>query len=648
MKYHTWGNKISKIILLLFLFTLGAPVQTILADEVATTPVENVSDFTIEDYEKSSALELAEAVRSKKVTSVQLVNFAYQEIENKDQNLNAMITLRKDEALKEASEIQDTGQPFLGVPILLKGLGHTISGGSNTNGLYFEKDVISHGTSRITKSFQNEGFIVIGQTNFPEMGLKNITDSKLYGPTGSSWNPKYQAGGSSGGSATGVGAGYAPVATGSDSGGSIRIPASWNGIIGFKPSRASMTFDSSSEKNQTSHFAETKTMADTEKLFDDFSNGTANNINLDPKTTKIAYTTDSPVSTPVSSDAKLAVRKAVEFLRAQGYQVEKVKYPIDGMELMNDYDIIGAGSAGIVDYLATSKLKRHLEIDDVDLSTWAMYQLGLSIDKDDVANAWDSVNKIAEEMNGFHQQYPVFLTPTTASTAPKVGDPLMTSSLEQRIKNMDDLSKEDKEKLVLDQWMPSLNYSPFTQISNLTGEPAISLPTYVSSSGLPLGIQFNAARNNDRLLLQLGTLFEENDKFNQKYSSEVTNNGSSTTNKPKPDVKPEEPEKPEQPDRPVSIPGLQVDDGSSSTTIKDDNQQGQTVDSNVSEVSPEENAHRLLPDETETNNKKSSILVKNQKTEPRILPQTSEAKSALGLTGIAIISGIVYVKFKRE
>ncbi|MFC6322844.1 amidase family protein [Companilactobacillus baiquanensis] len=648
MKYHTWGNKISKIILFLFLFTLGAPVQTVLADEVATTPVENVSDFTIEDYENSSALELAEAVRSKKVTSVQLVNFAYQEIENKDQNLNAMITLRKDEALKEASEIQDTGQPFLGVPILLKGLGHTISGGSNTNGLYFEKDVISHGTSRITKSFQNEGFIVIGQTNFPEMGLKNITDSKLYGPTGSSWNPKYQAGGSSGGSATGVGAGYAPVATGSDSGGSIRIPASWNGIIGFKPSRASMTFDSSSEKNQTSHFAETKTMADTEKLFDDFSNGTANNINLDPKTIKIAYTTDSPVNTPVSSDAKLAVRKAVEFLRAQGYQVEKVKYPIDGMELMNDYDIIGAGSAGIVDYLATSKLKRHLEIDDVDLSTWAMYQLGLSIDKDDVANAWDSVNKIAEEMTEFHQQYPVFLTPTTASTAPKVGDPLMTSSLEQRIKNMDDLSKEDKEKLVLDQWMPSLNYSPFTQISNLTGEPAISLPTYVSSSGLPLGIQFNAARNNDRLLLQLGTLFEENDKFNQKYSSEVTNNGSSTTNKPKPDVKPEEPEKPEQPDRPVSIPGLQVDDGSSSTTIKDDNQQEQTVDSNVSEVSPEENAHRLLPDETETNNKKSSILVKNQKTEPRILPQTSEAKSALGLTGIAIISGIVYVKFKRE
>ncbi|KRK64173.1 6-aminohexanoate-cyclic-dimer hydrolase [Companilactobacillus tucceti DSM 20183] len=646
MNYHRLQNKISKIILLLVLFTVGAPTQTIFADQI-DAPTENVSEFTLSDYENSSALQLAEAVRSKRVTSVQLVEYAYQEIEKKDGSLNAMISLRKDEALKEASEIQDTGQPFFGVPILLKGLGHTISGGSNTNGLYFEKDVISHGTSRITKSFQDEGFIVIGQTNFPEMGLKNITDSKLYGPTGSSWNPNYQAGGSSGGSATGVGAGYAPVATGSDSGGSIRIPASWNGIIGFKPSRASMTFDSKSERNQTSHFAETKTMADTDKLYDDFSNGVANDIKLDPKTMKIAYTTDSPVNTPVSSDAKKAVERAVEFLKSQGYQVEKVKYPIDGTELMNDYDTIGAGSSGIIDYLATSKLKRHLEIGDVDLSTWAIYQLGKSINKDDVTNAWNSVNKIAEKMNQFHQKYPIFLTPTTASTAPKVGDPLMTSSLEQRIRNMDSLSKEDKAKLALDQWMPSLNYSPFTQISNLTGEPAISLPTYVSASGLPLGIQFNAARNNDRLLLQLGDLFESNGRFNQKDLTESSNNNH-VINKPKPDTKPSTKPKPELPYRPVSMPGLIVDDGRASVDQHDDveNQESNVIEPNYEPDNLYKKDVSKPNAKTDITRTKSLIKVNGNKTEK--LPQTGEDKTTLGLIGVFLISGIIYIKINRN
>lgn len=99
---------------------------------------------------------------------------------------------------------------------MVKGLGHTISGGYNSNGLLFGKDSISKSTSTFVKAFQNAGFIVIGQTNFPEMGLKNITNSKLYGPTGSAWNSAYQAGGSSGGSATAVAAGYTPIGTGSD------------------------------------------------------------------------------------------------------------------------------------------------------------------------------------------------------------------------------------------------------------------------------------------------------------------------------------------------------------------------------------------------------------------------------------------------
>ncbi len=121
--------------------------------------IENSSEvpstFTLADYENSSALELAAAVRQQRVTSVQLVQFAFQKIHEQDDTYNAMISLRETEALKEAAEIEDTGQPFLGVPLIVKGLGHTIAGGSNSNGLTFAKDVVSRSTGTFTKAFQN-------------------------------------------------------------------------------------------------------------------------------------------------------------------------------------------------------------------------------------------------------------------------------------------------------------------------------------------------------------------------------------------------------------------------------------------------------------------------------------------------------------
>ncbi|WP_207871523.1 hypothetical protein DOK78_003066 [Enterococcus sp. DIV2402] len=496
--------------------------STLITTESATNfsveSTENSSEvpstFTLADYENSSALELAAAVRQQRVTSVQLVQFAFQKIREQDDTYNAMISLRETEALKEAAEIEDTGQPFLGVPLIVKGLGHTIAGGSNSNGLTFSKDVVSRSTGTFTKAFQNAGFIVIGQTNYPEMGLKNITNSKLYGPTGSAWNPLYQAGGSSGGSATGVAAGYTPIGTGSDAGGSIRIPASWNGIIGMKPSRGVLVGNSASERGQTSHFAETKTMDDTITLFDTFKTQELPQLSL-TQDVKIAYSTKSPVGTPVEPEAVQAVETAIDFLRQQGFQVEEVEQPYDGVQLMENYYTIGASSMGIIDFLAKQQAKRPVEMEDVDWTTWALFQTSKDLTTADVDQAWEAVRQIGAELASFQEKYPLFLTPTTASTAPLLNDTAMLPEHIEAIKNMETLSKEEKLQLVYDQWLPGLTHTPFTQVANLTGTPAISLPTYVSTDGLPLGIQFMAAQNNDYLLLEVGKLFEENQQFNQ-------------------------------------------------------------------------------------------------------------------------------------
>ncbi len=466
------------------------------------------------NYSELSAKELADKVRNKEVTSEELVKEALKEVKTKNGPLNAVIGLREEEALLEASQIEDTGQPFLGVPILVKGLGHTVKGMPNSNGFPFAKDQLAGSNGSFVKALQSAGFIVIGQTNFPEMGWRNITDSALYGPTGSPWNPGYQAGGSSGGAGASVASGMNPVASGSDAGGSIRIPASWNGVVGLKPSRGVLKANSTSAKGQVVHFANTKTIEDTSLLFEALRNEKVGMGNKSlSKNMKIAYSTKSPVGTPVTADAEAAVQEAVTFLKEQGFQVEEAEPEIDGIKLMENYYTIAAGSAGVAEYLGNQILKRPITIDDVDILTWALYQTGKVTSKDEVDEAWAFSQKAAEQMAAFHETYPIYLTPTTASTAPKVGDPLITPENLEKMKKIDTFEALDRKKLIYDQWLDALTYTPYTQLANLTGEPALSLPTYTSQQGLPLGIQLNASFGEDRLLLQMGVLFEENNQF---------------------------------------------------------------------------------------------------------------------------------------
>ena len=134
-------------------------------------------------YETYSAKELADSVRHNIVTSEDLVNKALEKVKEENPSLNAVIGLRETEALNEAKVIQDNGQPFLGVPILVKGLGHTVKGMPNSNGFPFAKDQLAGSNGSVVKELQGLGFIVIGQTNFTEMGWRNITESALKGPT---------------------------------------------------------------------------------------------------------------------------------------------------------------------------------------------------------------------------------------------------------------------------------------------------------------------------------------------------------------------------------------------------------------------------------------------------------------------------------
>ena len=503
-------------------------------NKVSTTNTEeNTSSkptipFTAAEYKQKSALELAKLIREKKVTSTELVDLAYKVIADENPKLNAVLTTENgkipkaivDEAYRSAKEIDERikagnlaanpvnweEQPFLGVPTLIKGLDQ-LKDGDSSSGVIFNRGKVSKTSAGVAKEFEKLGFVILGQTNYPELGTRNITDSKLFGPAGNPWNPSRNTGGSSGGSAGAVASGMVSIASGSDIGGSIRIPASWTGLIGLKPT------------GQGAKFPLVKTIEDAKEYFDKTKISkpkTLVEVPKDLKTLKIAYTLKTPLKdVELSEDGKKAVLKAVEFLRKQGFTVEEVnEFPIDGYEGIRTYTINAIGGA----YTLPAKSATEENKRDLDPATYA---LGTSIAKGKNANTDTSSAKPAAEyinqMNEFYKKYDLFLMATNAVTAPsndKKVDPYVDPEVEEKLYNINKI-KNPKERfnLLVKQWEPMMRRTPFTWLFNLTGNPAISLPVYKSENNLPLGVMFAAKNNSEKILLEMGQLFQDNNQF---------------------------------------------------------------------------------------------------------------------------------------
>ena len=484
--------------------------------------------FTVAEYKQKGALELAKLIREKKVTSTELVDLAYKVIADENPKLNAVLTTENgkipnaivEEAYRTAKEIDERikagnlaanpvnweEQPFLGVPTLIKGL-DSLKDGDSSNGVYFNKGKVSKGSGAVAKEFAKLGFVILGQTNYPELGTRNITDSKLFGPAGNPWDPSRNTGGSSGGSAGAVASGMVSITSGSDAGGSIRIPASWTGLIGLKPT------------GHVVKFPLVKTIEDAKTYFDKTQISkpkTLEEVPTDLKKLKIAYTLKTPLKdVELSEDGKKAVLKTVDFLRKQGFTVEEInEFPIDGYEGIRTYTIGAIGGA----YTSPAKAATEENKRDLDPATYA---LGTSTTRGKTANTDISSAKPASEyinkMNEFYKKYDLFLMATNAVTAPsndKKVDPYVDPAVEEKLYNINEI-KDPKERfnLLVKQWEPMMRRTPFTWLFNLTGNPAISLPVYKSENNLPLGVMFAAKNNSEKILLEMGQLFQDNNQF---------------------------------------------------------------------------------------------------------------------------------------
>ena len=485
--------------------------------------------FTVAEYKQKSALELAQLIRDKKVTSTELVDLAYKVIAEENPKLNAVLTTENgkipkaivDEAYRTAKEIDNRisagklaanpvdwkAQPFLGVPALIKGLDQ-LKNGDYTNGVYLNKGKIADESGPVAKEFAKLGFVILGQTNYPELGTRNITDSKLFGPAGNPWDPSRNTGGSSGGSAGAVASGMVPIASGSDAGGSIRIPSSWTGLIGLKPT------------GHVVKFPLVKTIEDAKAYFEKTELSKPKTLVEPPKDLKklkIAYTLKTPLKDlELSEVAKKAILETVAFLRKEGFTVEEVKeFPIDGYEGIKTYTVGGIGEESYVAAVkgVTEENKRQLDPTTYGLGTSSYMGPNANTDISSVK----PLSTFIDQMNAFYKKYDLFLVPTNAVTAPsndKKVDPYIEPDIAEQLYNINKI-KDPKERfnLLTKQWLPMTRRSPYTWVFNLSGNPAISLPTYLSDKNLPFGVMFAAKDNSEKVLLEIGQYFQDRHQF---------------------------------------------------------------------------------------------------------------------------------------
>ena len=511
---------------------------------VDSETVKPTVPLTIAEYKQKSALELAQLIREKKVTSTELVDLAYKVIAEENPKLNAVLTTENgkiphaivEEAYKTAKEIDDRikagnlaakpidwkEQPFLGVPTLIKGLDE-LKNGDYTKGVYLNKGKIADKSGPVATEFAKLGFVILGQTNTPELGTRNITDSKLFGPASNPWDPSRNTGGSSGGSAGAVASGMVPIASGSDAGGSIRIPSSWTGLIGLKPT------------GHVVKFPLVKTIEDAKAYFEKtglIEPKTFVEPPKDLKKLKIAYTLKTPLKDlELSEVGKKAILETVDFLRKEGFTVEEVKdFPIDGYEGIKTYTVGAIGEEGYVAAVkgVTEENKRQLDP--------ATYALGTSSYMGPNANTDISsvkpLSTFIDQMNEFYKKYDLFLVPTNNVTAPsndKKVDPYVDPAVEEQLYNINKI-KDPKERfdLLIKQWLPMTRRSPYTWVFNLSGNPAISLPTYLSDKNLPFGVMFAAKNNSEKILLEIGQYFQDKHQFKMNpaiRNTSVSGNG---------------------------------------------------------------------------------------------------------------------------
>ncbi len=488
------------------------------------------------EYGNYDGLGLAELIKKKEVTPDELCEAAIQKIEEVNPDINAVVTPMYDQGRQSIKDTLPEG-PFTGVPFLLKDLLAAYAGVPLTNGSKAYKNYIPTEDSELVKRFKKAGLVILGKTNCPEFGLLGYTEPELHGPTRNPWNTNHTPGGSSGGSAAAVASGMVPIASGGDGGGSIRIPASCCGLFGIKPTRGRIpTGPDYGEiwQGAVSEHIISRSVRDSAAMLD-ANQGTdvgapyiipepelpyLQEMEKDPGKLTIAFNTVSPVGTDVDPDCIKAVQETAKMLEKLGHTVEEAKPDLDGKALANSYMNLYFGEIAADIVALESILGRKAKPSDLETLTWTMGMLGRTFTAGDFVREMREWGIASRVMGKFHKKYDLYMTPTLAYPPAKIGElkPKPAEIVLMKIVNSLKLGKVLKASGMVDQMaVDSLTKTPFTQLANFTGQPAMSVPLHSTSDGMPCGIHFAGRFADEATLFRLaGQLEKESPWFDKR------------------------------------------------------------------------------------------------------------------------------------
>jgi len=476
------------------------------------------------EYAEHDAIGLADLVRNGDVHPSELVEAAISRIEQLNPRLNAVVHKMYDRALAQAK--QPLEGPFSGVPFLLKDLTALYEGEPTTASSRFLQSFVADEDSVLVSRYRKAGLLVLGKTNTPEFGLLAVTEPALRGPTRNPWNLDHTPGGSSGGSAAAVAAGFVPVAHGGDGGGSIRIPSSACGLFGLKPSRGRNPLGPHFDGNWLGLVQEhvlSRSVRDSAAMLDVSSRPAAGQpviapaperpfleeAHTSPGRLRVALCTESLFGTNTHRDCVEAVENTAALLESLGHHVEEACPPFDKARMVEAYlRIVATGLAADIDYAARLVGKKP-ERDNFEPVTWLMMLIGRKTRGDELASLLIATHEDARRIALFHETYDVLLTPTLGRPPVKVGELQPSRRDALAIKAVSSLPTRKLLDFVLEKMAAEqMDPVPNTMLFNLTGQPAMSVPLHWNASGLPIGVQFVGRYGDEATLLRLAGQLE--------------------------------------------------------------------------------------------------------------------------------------------
>lgn len=475
-----------------------------------------------EEYRKYDAIGLAKLVADKEATPAELLSLARDRASAVNPRINAIVR-----DIPAAPDDQPTA-PFAGVPFLIKDIAQDYAGLPTSQGsrALMSTPVAEHAT--VVQRWLDAGLVIFGKTNLPEFGAKGITEPDAWGPARNPWNLQRTPGGSSGGSAAAVAAGVVPCAGANDGGGSIRIPAACCGLVGLKPGRGLTPLGPATSEAMHGAAVQgvvSRTVRDTAAMLDVICGGEpfgpylpglpdepfASHVGQDPPKLRIGFRVPSAINPKPHAEAFAAVEATVRALTELGHHVDELpQAPYDDAALARDFLLTWfVHLAWDVDQ---AKRLTGAGNESFERDTLIMAAIGRATSGVDYVDAVERRHEHTRRLTAFFESYDLLLTPTLATPPPRIGEFDLPAALQRA---SDALIKTRTAsllrytKIVDDLVDKNLGWVPYTQLANLTGRPAISLPLHWTADGIPLGVQFNAPLGGEATLIRLASQLEQ-------------------------------------------------------------------------------------------------------------------------------------------